>query len=667
LLAAVYTTAGAEGSPAETPPAGSAADQQEEAVPPPGQSASTQADENTGEPSWLWQIGEGLVSDLNRLIVGIAAIALASFYLVVRALIQKPVGWWTTLRRRRGKAPSETEVGGESPPDPLLPTLQELNRKLARMSERIELLVQTSSAGGRGRESPPSTTAPSLASRGRHEAEAASVLSTRPGQTFENPLKAMRSLVEERWRGSSDLEGLPAVSQDLGLSLFGWASFDDILKSTAPSLIDLRFEPWNPRSRNPVFVGWRHSDADPLLLAPVDPVGFGIGQGLEALSKLFDLQPRPTDRVFQFHSLLRPCTVNPRGSGVYRLARRGEIGIATAGSSAPVRPADGALEIVVERAPAQPSATAFSEDLLRAVVRDELSGALGEFQRMSARPLEGLVAQVRTTLGRLESNHPMLRERALLGEPAPATAPPAVPRESSQAVARIEAPNEIDGAAGDLRPAPDSPRRPEAEMTTQSPPAPLEPSSIAGPPPATPRPTLRAFAWVDEALRDAEDAGPRPGEPGAYLRALDGLRSFLLEAAPPSRTEPRVDFAQVAMDADLFTLQAVRPEKGPHGMQFRRSDDGWVPADSIWQVFLRIAAAEEAPAGIVALVFPWSRLEKGAPQLARNLVDAGGSGPLGEYVRCLVPAILERRGHLGGYAVVQKMIVAPIEAAPRSS
>jgi hypothetical protein len=121
------------------------------------------------------------------------------------------------------------------------------------------------------------------------------------------------------------------------------------------------------------------------------------------------------------------------------------------------------------------------------------------------------------------------------------------------------------------------------------------------------------------------------------------------------------------MDADLFTLQAVRPEKGPHGMQFRRSDDGWVPADSIWQVFLRIAAAEEAPAGIVALVFPWSRLEKGAPQLARNLVDAGGSGPLGEYVRCLVPAILERRGHLGGYAVVQKMIVAPIEAAPRSS
>lgn len=605
----------------------------------------------------LQGLKEGLYPHSVALILGAIVVApLLAF------LSQRLIRWYRQSRKPRtdGKA-GGAEAAAESL-DRVLPTLEDLARRLARAVEYLEQLAQT--WGSRDRASEPRPDAGEPAQRPGVVSDEPHV-GRRREYTAEGPLEAMRTLVEAEWRGRTDPEKLAAVARDLGLSLYEWVNLDDIHATTAPSLVDLRFEPWNPRSRRPVFVGWRIPGTGVLSVAPVSRWGFGSGSGFSALGKLFDFDPKPTDRMLEFHTLRRPCELTRRGE-VYRLGRKGEVGTSPATDGPVAATGPGLLERGgVEPGPAPPTAVAPADDPMRNLIREELRRSLGSLPETLAR-VEAGQRESRADLARWESEFRKLREQlALRVAPAEQTTGRSVST-APRSEAHARAPWEADAPPVEILPPPDRPPWPEAETLTAA--APSEMSSLAGPSPSTVRPNWRAFSWIQDALRASAAVTARPGVPGDYMGALVGLRSLLLEAAPTSLPEPRVDFAQVAMDAELFTLQPVRPEKGPHGEQFRKSDDGWVLADSIWQVFLRIAAtAEEASAGMVALAFPWSRLEKGAPQLARNLVDAGGSGPLGEFVRCLVPAILERRGHLGGYAVVQKMIVAPIEAAPRSS
>jgi hypothetical protein len=135
----------------------------------------------------------------------------------------------------------------------------------------------------------------------------------------------MRTLVETQWRERTDPEKLAAVSRDLGLSLYEWVNLEDIHATTAPSLVDLRFEPWNSRSRRPVFVGWWMPGTGVLAVAPVSRLGFGSGSGLSALGKLFEFDPKPADRMLDFYTLRRPCELTRRGE-VYRLGARPQGG-----------------------------------------------------------------------------------------------------------------------------------------------------------------------------------------------------------------------------------------------------------------------------------------------------------------------------------------------------
>ena len=650
-----------EQPPAETGPVSAeSATSKEDSVASEGDAASPSDEplqpDSPPAATILQRLKGGLYQHYLALILGASAVAALLAFLSQRLL----------RRYRQSRKPrTDSKAGGAGAAaeslDRILPTLEDLARRLTQAAEGLERLART--WGTREEASEPRWDAGEPA----HRPGVSAAPPVGRGREYapEGPLEAMKTLVEEQWRERTEPEKLAAVSRDLGLSLYEWVNLEDIHATTAPSLVDLRFEPWNPGSRRPVFVAWRMPGAGVLSVAPVSRWGFGSGSGFSALGKLFDFDPKPADRMLDFHTLRRPCELTRRGD-VYRLGRKGEIGTSPATGGLPAAAGAGLFaNSTVKPGPVPATAVAPPDGLLRDLVREEFRRALGSLPETLGR-IEASQRDSRAAVARLESELRELREqRPLRADPEPTPIARSVLAEAP--AAEVDAPVRSDAVAPpfDFLPPPDLPEWPQLEL--QAPPALSKVPSVTGPPPTAARSIGRTFSWIEKALREST-ATARPMAPGQYLGALDSLRSRLLEAAPSS-SAPQVDFAQVAMDADLFTLQPVWPERGPHGeKQFRKSGDGWVLPDSIWQVFLRIATTtEEAPAGVVALAFPWSRLEKGAPQLARNLVDAGGSGPLGEYVRCLAPAILERRGHLGGYTVVQKMIVAPIEAAPRSA
>jgi hypothetical protein len=148
------------------------------------------------------------------------------------------------------------------------------------------------------------------------------------------------------------------------------------------------------------------------------------------------------------------------------------------------------------------------------------------------------------------------------------------------------------------------------------------------------------------------------GQERDYLLALQELRGAVENSV--GKAILQIGWYQTVFGEGGVALAEVFLQKSDRGALRLINGDGQpLELTASWQVLLGAWELTD-PEGRCVLFFPWSRLAKGAPVVARELVDRRGSGALAEYVRCERPALL---GPTGGarYQVRQKMLVRPLE------
>lgn len=116
------------------------------------------------------------------------------------------------------------------------------------------------------------------------------------------------------------------------------------------------------------------------------------------------------------------------------------------------------------------------------------------------------------------------------------------------------------------------------------------------------------------------------------------------------------------MDGGQLGLDPVELLKDAKGdFQLFGADGGSLPDYLWWEVMLGLSSEAPDSTGRLALLFPWSRHETGAPHLARELVAGEPTRGLPDVVRCTAPAELVATGGERVYSVVRKLAIAPVE------
>jgi hypothetical protein len=169
-------------------------------------------------------------------------------------------------------------------------------------------------------------------------------------------------------------------------------------------------------------------------------------------------------------------------------------------------------------------------------------------------------------------------------------------------------------------------------------------------------------AWLGEVLYSRKNRIDAVDSFG-YVSALAELRETLAKKAAEQGFGAWFARVSNAGIAQGWLLQEVSIESGPRP-RFLSNQGLAIFADYAWQVMLAIAEAGTGPQPErVVILFPWSRLEKGAPAIARSLVQWPTSTLRPELVRCIRPALLEWSDQAAGYTMTKPMVVAPVERA----
>jgi hypothetical protein len=468
----------------------------------------------------------------------------------------------------------------------------------------------------------------------------------------------------ERWwrSGRSELDELQRITVGQSLQLYEWAEFSIVLKTTIASTVPLRFVRWRPEARGPSFLGCRDPGTSLLHVVPANARAFSSDQGLSALRGLFHLHPEPKGKVFDLVAVRRTCRLRPHGDH-YRLETKGELqtdqGPASpyqppgelAASAPPPPERGGAPDAAGTTLPELQEAIREEIDRFSKKVLDQLKSGFAESQRRHdevAEVLRALVAENGARPG-ISPGQPQRFADELLRRLVPglqAALPSAVPSASALALPAAWAP-----PADSAMPAP-----PELRQ---------HPAAESAPPPAgTVAP--EQFSWLHRLL-DHLDVR-ETGQAREYLEALRDLQTLVSRQDGAGASQAA--YFRVSSEAETsFSLHEVWLEAdAEQGMRVRKKDGSWLSPETVWQVFLGVfpAGGGGGPLTPVALVFPWSRLEKGAPVVARSLVDGRRSGALAEFVRCVQPAVLEWRSPESAYVAVNKLVVRPLGASPRS-
>lgn len=467
--------------------------------------------------------------------------------------------------------------------------------------------------------------------------------------------KRLARVAAEWWRdGDSDLDRLSAIAEKESLHLYEWLRFSDVLRTIAPGSTPLYFSRWHRHGTGPVFLGWK--ERQDLYLVPVNLEVFDSDQGLSALRALFELTPPPARKEFLLRTVRRACHLSPRADH-YRLQERGVLETAPLGATTVADVEESAPVAVAVPPPDLPTVTGpYQLADLRAVVHDELrpiAAALSTLESDGAerrRLLVGIDMATRSLRPRDTSEAAELRT---------------IIRDAVwQAIASA-------GARGDHltgTPWTEVPERPEKVPATpaliagiQSPEVPAIPD---GPDPA-PVAMTTDFRWLADTLSYLE-IGPA-GSAVDYVRALRRMKDDL-QYRETSQPPVRMAYCRVSFDdPDRCKLQEVHLALDTGDPKFRKKDASWITSEAVWQVFIAaVAPGEGTGPGPVAVAFPWSRLEKGAPMIARHLVDTSRSGATGDIVRCLEPAVLVPRDDGDEYIVAKKMVVAPLDISRRA-
>lgn len=448
-----------------------------------------------------------------------------------------------------------------------------------------------------------------------------STLRRRPAPVV-NGFKALAPTAEQFWMTQRRPTELAEFAKERGLQLFLWQDFLDSFQGSGIRTDDIRLQSWKAGSPGLLFLGWREGLNRPISLYPAQLSSFSTPEGRSVLQALFEFRP-----ALAFGAPLaglkpiRAAQIGVAGTH-YKLVAQGAIEAASATSQ-------GGETVGDARSPYQSPHQPLGDSPLfetGAARLAEITGSLAALQNTisqlgEARTEPALEARVRSTesqvgeLLRLFKIH--LDSNKVSGAPVPAAVVAAT--------------------------TPDSTRNP-----------------IVSTPTLARVPAADAAARLHGIVRLLTHPAPVVGSSeGDYLLALEALRQ---KARAADQSLPAGQFYRLAMNhpesASAIRIDFV-DDPGAEYPRLLKPEGTYMTLEQAWQVFLGF----EIDYLRLALVFPWSRLQKGSPTLTRDLVDATRSpSPLPEIVRCVQPLVLEHRPNDNAYAVVTKWQVAPIDA-----
>lgn len=581
-------------------------------------------------------------------------VAGASFALGALGGFALPI--WVGWRRRRSRATKQERIGAEgASPEP--------SAEEAAKGADIEPAAAFQAPGVAGREShgaapPDGRWAPPQESeistvrpvsgpdpRSQPSSTAGSCPSSYPSAGTEEP---MGRLARAYWRDRGlGLAGLRKRAKSSELELFEWRRFDDVLRVPAASAVLLEFVSWDRGSTGPVFLG--RSTGSSLLLVPTSSTAFGSDQGLSALRALFELQPDPRTKTFEFRDLVRPCRLRSEGAG-YRLVEKGVV--RTDAEDRGVE-GGGTATSSVSMQPLPPSGRTAADHPAPSSEQTRQIEKLVQLAKQTQTLLQGLHDSSALRRGATLDERSLERIRGVVSE---------------ELAASMQQPHGAAHPAGDRSrlPSPASPDtwRSEPQDVSATPPWPSGPRPELQP--SRPRPGSEAprplpTSWIEAILQRSRFAPPFGKR--RYLEDLHQLGATLRQEAPAPSWN--VSLFQVRLgQGGRLGLDPVELGKDAQGdLQIFRAGGGSLPEYLSWEVMLGLSVGSPDPPGRLALLYPWSRHGTGAPHLAQELVVGAANPGLPDVVRCTAPAELEATGEERLYTVVRKLSIVPVESA----
>jgi hypothetical protein len=536
----------------------------------------------------------------------VAALAIALLVVAAFALRTKWKFWQTEEDPGSPKSFPIQQAGNNEQPPPNLTRpeiLKEMQGSLTKIKEDLATLLSKSTSPPAA-DSPPSVLDPPL-----QASSTGGVIG----------LQALASTAEQFWTTQRSLTQLAEIAKERGLQLFRWPDFQTCFEGSGIRTDHIQFQPWKPGAQGLVFLGWRESLNRPLSLYPASLSSFSSLEGKSILQALFEFRPPLTGSTLL--NALRP--VQPAQLGVagdhYKLDKPGLI--ETRSTTAPGGQTDDSPHAPYPtNQPQNASYSPFESALDRiSGIATSLTALQDKLSRLSDPRTDSALEP------RIRSIESQVGEILRLVKASPVVEPPT----SAPTATEMEAPM-------------DSLRVPLASAPTLTTVTPAEAAS--------------RVRTLERLLAQPVLAASSEGE---YLLALKALREIARIDVPRL---PSGQFFRLAMNhaesASAIPIELI-DDPGMDFPRLQKPEGTFMTLEQAWQVFLGF----ELDYPRWALVFPWSRLQKGAPTLARDLVDSTRSpSPLPEIVRCVEPLVLERRPNENAFGVVRKMVVAPIDA-----